>query len=73
MAADLPWLNEVLGGIFGKDSDITPYPFKVFFMNLNIGSTYFLALCLICLLIVCKLILSKTLKEKQILKLNSFA
>lgn len=71
MAADFPWFNEVLGGIFGRDSDITPYPYKVFYMNLNIGSTYFLALCIISLLLICKFILPKILNEEHTLKTKS--
>ena len=51
MTADLPWANSFFGGVFGQDGDLTPFPFKVFFTNLNIGSTYFLALTVICLLV----------------------
>ena len=43
MTADLPWLNDIFGGVFGNDADETPSPYKVFYVNLNIGSTYFLA------------------------------
>ena len=47
MTPDFPWLNNYFGEIFGKITDISPLPYKMFYTNLHVGSTYFLAICII--------------------------
>jgi len=59
MTADFPWLNSLFGNLLGRDADITPYPYKVFFTNLNIGSTYFLALIIVTLLYLISFVLAR--------------
>ena len=62
MAADLPFLNSFFGSIFGSDADVTPYPYKVFYLNLNVGSTYFLALLTILFLLALSFLVQKAFK-----------
>ena len=65
MVIDMPWLNNFFGNIFGRDSDITPYPFKMFYMNLNLGSTYFLAWMSIMVLIGVSFLFLKYCSEEN--------
>lgn len=44
MTADLPWANKDLGSNFGELTDITPPSYLFLYTNLNIGSTYFIAM-----------------------------
>lgn len=50
MAADIPWLNFELGSVFGRKTDTIPYSYSIFYVNMNVGSTYFLAFCFIIIL-----------------------
>lgn len=43
MTADFPWANEDLGVQFGEESDNVPLGFLLVYINLNLGSTYFIA------------------------------
>ena len=72
--ADLPWLNHFFGETFGKDSDKTPYPYKVFYSSMHIGSTYFLPLCLISLiaLVIFLLVKKEWLNSKNATRLYQF-
>jgi len=47
MTADLPWLNEVLGSKMANPHDIKPEPYTLYYSNLSLVSTFFLALLLI--------------------------
>jgi hypothetical protein len=53
MTVDLPWANHQIGSVFGQQADEIPNTLAMYFYNLNIASTYLLALCvgigLICL------------------------
>lgn len=44
MTADFPWINQYLGNLYGKLGDISPDPFRMYYVNLSLISTYFLAL-----------------------------
>lgn len=50
MTADLPWANKELGLIYGDKTDVTPTSYKFLYINLNIGSTYFIAMITIIVL-----------------------
>lgn len=65
MTADLPWINDILGEIFGNDADYTPSPFKVFYMNMNMGSTYFLAFITILIVSLILLAIAKLAKKED--------
>jgi hypothetical protein len=41
---DLPWLNGFFSSILSNLSDESPAPFKMFYKNLSMASTYLLAL-----------------------------
>lgn len=45
--ADFPWANAFFGSKFGNPNDQMPDSFAMFYVNLSLGSTYFLALVLI--------------------------
>ena len=47
MTAEFPWLNSIIGGALANGSDVSAPPFKFFYVNMNIGSTYLLALACI--------------------------
>lgn len=47
MFMSFPWMNETFGKLFGNVFDTTPFQMKVFFTDLNLGSTYGLALMII--------------------------
>jgi hypothetical protein len=47
MLMSFPWMNETLGKMFGDFFDTTPFQMRVFFTDLNLGSTYGLALMII--------------------------
>lgn len=53
MTADIPWMNVSLGGKMGNIHDITPDPFKMYYTNLSLVSTYFIALIVIFILWFC--------------------
>lgn len=53
MLYDLPWANTSLGSIFGSPTSYIPNPYKLFYTNLNIGSTYFISLILLLVIIIC--------------------
>ena len=59
MAADIYPLNGYFGNIFGKESDISPYPYKLYYVNMNIGSTYFMGLLIIIVMVCLTYLLSK--------------
>ena len=47
---DFPWLNDNFGEVFSNLTDVSPPGFLMFYLNLNLGSTYFLALLIFTLL-----------------------
>lgn len=47
MAADIPWANKYIGTNFGRLGDYSPDPYRMYYINLSLISTYFLALILI--------------------------
>ena len=51
MLADFPWMNSTIGEILAEPTDSIPSPFAVFFTNLNLGSTYSLAMLVVVVLI----------------------
>lgn len=58
--ADFPFTNRVMGEALGDKYDIQPDSYSALYVNMNIGSTYTLALCVIVALllvgwIVCRL------------------
>ena len=44
MVADFPWLNSFFGEALSEPTDVSPYPYLLFYSSLSIGSTYMLAL-----------------------------
>ena len=44
MMADLPWFNQQLGEAMGRRDDLLPYPHAMYYTNLSITSTFFLAM-----------------------------
>lgn len=50
MYADFPWLNSVFGEAMANESDLSPMGYRVFYVNMNIASMYFLACIMILLL-----------------------
>ena len=52
MLYDIPWLNSFFGSVFGSTFDYIPDGYRLFYTNLNIGSTYFIALLLLIILII---------------------
>ncbi len=42
-----PWLNKNIGQILSNSFDVSPNSTKILFVNLNIGSTYGLALVIL--------------------------
>jgi phosphopantetheine adenylyltransferase len=60
MIYDVPWANDFFGSVFGSTFDYIPEGYKLFYTNMNIGSTYFIALLfVIILIIVDRLVLRK--------------
>lgn len=47
MTSDLPWLNSQFGEKMANDSDVLPNPYTMYYTNLSMISTYFLALIII--------------------------
>jgi hypothetical protein len=47
MVADFPWLNSLFGETLSEPTDVSPYPYLLFYNSLSIGSTYMLALIVI--------------------------
>ena len=52
MPLNFPWFNQILGETFGNAFDNSPSIMKIFFVNLNIGSTYAAGLGAILLTVV---------------------
>ena len=65
MVADFPWANLVIGGSLGNGADVQPEPFELFYVNMNIGSTYFLAICVIIFLLFIGWIVALVIKKKE--------
>lgn len=51
MAADFPWLNFTFGNALSDSRDESPVPYSVFYINMNLASTYLLA-CFVILIFV---------------------
>ena len=47
MTADIPWANESIGNLVSKGSDVQPEPYSLFYVSMNIGSTYLISLIII--------------------------
>lgn len=47
MTADFPWINQYLGNLYGKLGDLSPDPLRMYYVNLSLISTYFLAIIVI--------------------------
>jgi hypothetical protein len=47
MTIDLPWANYLIGSVLGQQADGIPKNLAMYFYNLNIASTYLLALCVV--------------------------
>lgn len=47
MMADLPWFNEYFGEKFGNANDVLPESYAMYYVNLSMVSTYFMALLII--------------------------
>ena len=69
MVADLPWLNSILGNILSDPRDISPYPYRLFYVSLSFASTYLLSFGVIFVIAVI-LLISKYLidDEKRAIK-----
>lgn len=66
MLYDLPWANAYFGSIFGSPIDYIPDGYKLFYTNLNIGSTFFLSLIVLVLIIIGeKVFLNKKVYDKK--------
>lgn len=50
MVADFPWLNSYFGAALSQESDYSPLPYQLHYINMNIASQYLLALTVIVLL-----------------------
>lgn len=50
MAADFPWLNPLMGTNYGSSAEIIPSPYTLYYVNLSLISTYFLAIIIITLI-----------------------
>lgn len=53
MTADLPWSNSFFGSKLGNINDVTPDSFKMYYTNLSLVSTYFIALIIILVVWFC--------------------
>ena len=47
MTADLPWANQSLGSLISLPYDIQPDAYSLFYVNMNMGSTYLIPLILV--------------------------
>lgn len=47
MLLNFPWMNESLGKLLGNTFDNSPAVMKIFYANLNVGSTYGVALSIL--------------------------
>jgi len=52
MLLNFPWMNDSLGRLLGNTFDNSPAVTKILYVNLNIGSTYAIALAVILLVII---------------------
>lgn len=52
MLLNFPWANDSLGRLLGNTFDTSPEVTKIFYANLNVGSTYAIALIVILILVV---------------------
>ena len=71
MVADFPWLNSIIGGELANGADASALPFNFFYVNMNISSTYLLALAVVLLISVLGFGVIKCCKCKAD-SLNSF-
>ena len=44
MVADFPWTNSIFGSLLSLGSDQSAIPYRLFFVNMNIASTYLLGM-----------------------------
>ena len=65
MSADFPWANQALGEVFANPDDTSPVSFLIFYVNMNVGAMYFVALLVIALLAGLSILLGKKLKKEQ--------
>jgi hypothetical protein len=49
---DIPVLNYYFSGLFTRQTDQSPASYKMFYSNINIASTYFLALLVFLVIII---------------------
>lgn len=47
MIVDFPWANQFFGDLLADKSDVVPEIFALYYTNMHIGSTYFLAFIMI--------------------------
>ena len=71
MTADLPWLNKYFGTVMGNSRDVIPNSYLMYYSNLSLVSTYFLALIVKIILWFCLSIVG-ILKQSMRLKIQSF-
>ena len=72
MSADFPWLNAYIAQYLVDISDDTPNPYLLFYLNMNIASTYLIALIVIGFLWFTSFLLSIGISEKHKNKVHSF-
>lgn len=63
---DFPWLNNYFSEMLSYTWELAPSSFKIFYNNLNISSTYLLALIIFVILYTPLLIYSIKKKEKKV-------
>jgi hypothetical protein len=47
MLLDFPWLNELFSYYLSVPTDITPAPYQMYYPNMNLASTFLMALAII--------------------------
>jgi len=75
MALDFPWMNEKLGEVFGNPFDNSPTQMKLFYLDLNFGSTYGLAFSVIivsCALGYTGISIFSSNQEKRQLRISTY-
>lgn len=66
MLYDIPWVNGYFGSLFGSPVDYIPDGYKLFYTNLNIGSTFFLSLIILLVIIIAEKVRSnKKVHDKK--------